>query len=359
MRVLHVINYLSDGGGAEKLMEDLLPALKEKGVEVSIAVLRSLDTNNSRNLTKQGIKIIKIGKGIKLYSFRKMLRLISVMKDYDIVHSHLTAPFLFCAFDSIFAKVKLVTTIHNTDTRFRHYFGLRQLEKWAINKYDAIIACSNEAEDSLRRFLGHTSKNICTVSNGVKLDKFINAKYTPLVQDKNQRIITMVAVFRPQKDHDTLIKALCLLPMKFHVFFVGYGERLDAMKQYAEENGVGSRVHFLGKRTDVPGILKASDYVVLSSHYEGLSLSSIEGMAVGKPFIASDVPGLKELVGGYGELFEDGNDKQLADIILRLDNNQDEYDIVARMCSKRAASYDISNMADGYIKIYNQLLNCN
>jgi glycosyltransferase involved in cell wall biosynthesis len=52
-------------------------------------------------------------------------------------------------------------------------------------------------------------------------------------------------------------------------------------------------------------LLKTADIVVLSSHYEGLSLASIEGMASGKPFIASDVPGLHEVVKGADLLFED------------------------------------------------------
>ena len=40
MKVLHVITYLSDGGGAEKLLEDLLPTMNGKGVDVSVAVLK-------------------------------------------------------------------------------------------------------------------------------------------------------------------------------------------------------------------------------------------------------------------------------------------------------------------------------
>ena len=61
------------------------------------------------------------------------------------------------------------------------------------------------------------------------------------------------------------------------------------------ELNVSDRVHFLGVRTDVPTLLKAADIVVMSSHFEGLSLSNIEGMAAGKPFVASDVDGIPNL----------------------------------------------------------------
>ena len=50
--------------------------------------------------------------------------------------------------------------------------------------------------------------------------------------------------------------------------------------------GVDDRVLFLGIRSDVPQLLKTADVTVMSSHFEGLSLSSIEGMTVGKPFVA-------------------------------------------------------------------------
>ena len=109
----------------------------------------------------------------------------------------------------------------------------------------------------------------------------------------------------------------------------------------------------MGLRTDVPSILKSADYIVLSSHYEGLSLSSVEGMAAGRPFIASDVNGLREIVGGAGLLFPDGNAEQLANCIMELDKNPLLYQEISRRCHQRAMQYDISTMIQGYKKIYN------
>lgn len=355
MRVLHVITYLSDGGGAEKLMEDLIPTMKDKGIDVSIAVLRDIDTANYRHLRSEGINIIKVGRGDKLYSLSKMLRLLKIMKDFDVVHTHLTPPFLMGAFNSCLCKVKLVHTIHSTNSKMRNIFFLRKIEKWAMNRYHTIIPCSKEAEDSLRLFMGQTSQNIVTINNGVKLTKFKNASPSKYL-DSSAVKITMVAVFRPSKDHETIIKATSLLPDNFHTYLVGYGERVEEMKSFAKNLGVNDRVHFLGKRTDVAEILKASDFVVLASHFEGLSLSSIEGMAVGKPFIASDVPGLRELVGGYGELFEDNNAEQLAKIINRLASDKSAYQEVAAKCLKRSEAFDMNNMADGYITVYNNMI---
>ena len=68
-----------------------------------------------------------------------------------------------------------------------------------------------------------------------------------------------------------------------------------------DELGVSHRVLSLYIRKDVPRILKSSNVICMSSIYEGLSLSSIEGMASGHPFIATNVNGLREIVKGAGE----------------------------------------------------------
>jgi glycosyltransferase involved in cell wall biosynthesis len=108
-------------------------------------------------------------------------------------------------------------------------------------------------------------------------------------------------------------------------------------------------------RNDVPEILQASDVVVMSSHYEGLSLSSIEGMASGKPFIASDVDGLHEITTGAGILFPEGDEKILAKEIQLLINDREYYENTVKKCQERASHYSIENTAEKYINIYTSL----
>ena len=93
----------------------------------------------------------------------------------------------------------------------------------------------------------------------------------------------------------------------------------------------------------------------MSSHYEGLSLSNIEGMSVGKPFIASDVDGLREITNGYGILFPHGDDQALANEIKHLAEDRTYYDQIAAQCYERAQQFDINNMVDAYVKVYKRL----
>ena len=93
----------------------------------------------------------------------------------------------------------------------------------------------------------------------------------------------------------------------------------------------------------------------MSSHIEGFGLAAVEGMSIGKPFIASDVDGLNDVIRGAGLLFRHGDDKQLAELIQTLMRDSKLYKYVATQCLQRAKQYDISKMVDGYMAVYEQI----
>ena len=171
----------------------------------------------------------------------------------------------------------------------------------------------------------------------------------------------MVSAFRPQKDHGTLIRAMSLLPRNYTLFLAG-GAETDADRKYLEgcrsmvsELGVDGRVRFLGVRSDVPELLKAADVVVMSTHFEGVSLSILEAMSMGKPLVASDVNGVHDMVQGAGVLFPEGNSAALASEIRHLCENPEDAAKTGAMCLERANDYDISSTAAGYLKIYSRI----
>jgi glycosyltransferase involved in cell wall biosynthesis len=118
----------------------------------------------------------------------------------------------------------------------------------------------------------------------------------------------------------------------------------------------GRRVHFLGVRSDVPNLLAAADAVVLSSKHEGMSLSVLEGMASGKPMIASDVEGMRDLVGGAGLLFPQGDADALAALIREVCENPEKAREIGRKCRERAMQYDIAETTKRYHALYEEVL---
>lgn len=345
-------------GGAEKLMVDLLPRLRSRGHDVELLVFDGTDTPFRRELEAAGIRIHDLGKGGSVYSPLRLLRLIPFLRRYDVVHTHNTAPQLFAAIGNlVHGTCRLCTTEHNTSNRRRKWKWFAAIDRLMYSRYRSVVCISAKAEENLRAFIGGSSAEICTIDNGVDITRYASAEASGELERRapGSRKIVMVAGFREQKDQDTLIRAMKHLPDSFHLFLVGDGERRGVLEALAGAEGLTGRVHFLGVRTDVAELLNAADYVVMSSHYEGLSLSSVEGMSVGKPFLASDVDGLREVVKGAGVLFPHGDAEALAGEIMKLDADGELYRCVASDCRARAARYDISRMVEGYLKVYKSL----
>lgn len=353
MRILHVITSLRIGG-AEKLMVDLLPRLRNLGHVVELCVFDGIRTPFFDALEDAGIKIYSFGTNGSVYNPLHISHLARLMKDFDLVHTHNTAPQLFAAIASLCTrKPKLVTTEHNTTNRRRDHWVLKLGDLCMYHKYCSIICISEQAKSNLEQYLGSSSK-ICTIYNGIDVNRYMNVFVPPKTVD-NTKIITMVSAFRVQKDHRTLIKAFNLLPNNYILQLVGDGDLRSETEQFAYNFSCADRIRFLGNRSDVPEFLKSSDVVVLSSHYEGLSLSSIEGMACGRPFIASDVEGLHEIVNGYGILFPHQDERALADAIIRVTFDEEYAARISAACVERAKQYDISVMAERYNEVYKSL----
>ena len=367
MRILQVITSL-EMGGAETLVVNLIPRLQALGNTVDLCVFDGKETPLTQRLKKESpqTKIFALGHGV--YNPLYIIKLAKIMKNYDIVHTHNSSPQLFVAIASLFSQTHLVSTEHNTSNRKRNWKWYRPIESWMYGRYDHVICISKIAEEKLREYMGgewlvkssNKYESITTINNGIDVNTI--SKATPCKElldlKESRKSILMVAGFRKQKNQDTIIRALTLLDKeKYEVWFAGIGERMAEVKQLTFSLGVSDRVRFLGLRTDIPNVLRAADVIVMSSHWEGLSLSNVEGMSAHKPFIASDVNGLKEVTKGYGILFPHEDAKALAEEIKHLVSDEAYYNEIAERCYNRALEFDISNTVSGYADVYKNIFN--
>ena len=366
MRILQVITSL-DMGGAETLVVNLIPRLQALGNTVDLCVFNGKETPLTHRLKKESpqTKIYALGHGV--YNPLYIFKLVKIMKKYDIIHTHNSSPQLFVAIASLFSRTKIVSTEHNTSNRKRNWKWYRPIESWMYGRYKHVICISKISEEKLREYLGgewlvessNRYKSITTINNGIDVNAISEAVPCKelLGLKENRKSILMVAGFRKQKNQDTIIRALTLLDKeKYEVWFAGIGERMEEVKQLVLSLGVSERVRFLGLRTDIPNVLRAADVIVMSSHWEGLSLSNVEGMSAHKPFIASEVNGLKEVTKGYGILFPHEDAKALAEEINRLASDETYYNEIAERCYKRALEFDISKTVNGYNSVYETVM---
>lgn len=356
MRILHVITSL-ETGGAENLISEMVPLLKKKGVEVDVLTFIGGETPFYEKLRKNSINVYSLARKGSVYRVGFIFKIFPFLKKYDIIHTHNTACQLFVALAKMIipCKCKLVTTEHSTENRRRSKWWLKPFDKWMYSRYEKIISISEIATKLLIDYIGYDSK-VITIPNGVNIEKFHSARPNKEYKKEGDVIISMVAGFRVGKDQDTLIKALQYLPTNYKVWLLGDGVRRNEIDNLISKLSLRERVRLFGVRSDVPELLQASDVIVMSSRYEGLSLASIEGMSVNKPFIASDVKGLHQTTIGAGILFPYQNDRKLAEEILKLMEDSLYYQQVARACYKRAQLFDIDTTVNGYLEVYNNLL---
>ena len=361
MKVLHVINCLKRSGGAEKFLLDLVMAMKRQGVDVEVLSIIAPPENNREFVDivqDAGIPVhILANKG--LYSFRNIARLRCFFHRhrYDVVHAHLFPAQYFCALVKQESSL-LFFTEHSTDNRRRHNWLFRKIDSLIYRCYDKIVCISSKTEETLLKQVGKIPTVI--IPNGINISIFEHAEPVKLHELSNVgddvKVITMCAAFRKEKDYMTLFRAVNYLPANVHVLCVGDGEYREEHEAYCKTYGLSSRVHFLGLRKDVARIFKASDVIVLSTYYEGFSIAMLEAMATGKPFVASAVPGIQDLVAEAAVLFPLGDEKCLANLILRILEDRDYSSDIVKKSLEFVKRYDIVSTASQYVELYNKSL---
>lgn len=363
MKVLQVINSLATGG-AEKLLLDTVPMYNNMGIKTDVLVLQDIDYPFIKQLQKATCcSIYKLTKG-SVYNPLLIFKIIPIIKQYDIIHVHLFPAQYWVVIAKFlsFSKATLIFTEHSTSNRRLKNKILKKFNTFIYRYYYKTICISKDIQAIYNNYTKLSLEKFPIIENGVDISKITHAK--PILKNqihpsikKDDILLIQVASFRKPKDQSTVIRAMRLLSKNTKLLLVGAGERRAQCEQLAKELNLEKQVIFLGNRYDVPQLLKTADIIILSSHHEGLSLSCIEGMASGKPFIASDVPGLSNIVKDAGILFPKGNDKVLAAEIKKLVSDSIYYNKVAELCLARAKNYDIKKMVQKHIDLYKKLEN--
>lgn len=123
-----------------------------------------------------------------------------------------------------------------------------------------------------------------------------------------------------RKGHRFLLEALQILEsrgLRVHALVAGEGDQETELREQAERLGLEKRVHFLGFRRDVHEVMAAMDVFALPSEKEGLSIAVMEALAMSRPVVATQIPGMDEVVkhGENGLLVPPGDAPALADAL--------------------------------------------
>lgn len=361
VKVLRVINSLGMGG-AERSIAVNVPRHIKRGWNMDVLVLDGQDTFFLNELKKDHVKIYYIGLNNNIYNPFISFKLIKYIKKYDIIHVHLFPSFYWVALAKIisFSKIKLVFTEHSTTNRrmLKSNYFIRMIDKIIYSKYDKIIAISEGTKATLSKYLNLDNK-IKVIPNGIDINQLRNAS-TEFDCDYdflkgNKKLIVQIASFSDAKDQDTTIKAIAKLPEEYGLILVGDGKRKHLCEKLARDLNVNDKVYFVGLQENIAPFISISKIVVVSSHWEGFGRAAIEGMAMRKPVLATNVVGLADIVKDVGLLFEVGDYCSLSNLIVTLCNSASLYEEIAEKCFKHSELFDVRYMIEEYENIYRNI----
>jgi glycosyltransferase involved in cell wall biosynthesis len=354
MKVLHVIDSFILAG-VEVLLREMLPRMRDRGIDSAIVVLKHLDTPLENGLRLEGFPFLP-SHGSKIYSPLHVWSLAGHISSFDVVHSYLFPAQLWVVIAAKLATrcVPLVTTEQSTQNRRRRRWA-RPLDSWMYRSYTAIACNSGATAENLLDWIPEVTNRVSVIYNGVPLERFRNAtaasKYEILAGSSGRPVVIFVARFDPAKDHPTLLRAMRKVP-NADLVLVGDGDLRPQMERLAHELGIGARVHFLGRRPDIPQLLKMANLYVHASNFEGFGIAAVEAMSAGLPVVASDVPGLGEIVRGAGVLVPPRDDEALAKAINDILQSQTLREQLAASSQTRAADFSIDRTVDAFIETY-------
>lgn len=367
MKILQIINDMR-GGGAEKLIADFVPLMRDKGHEVEVLLLRRKGSIYTEDLERNKIKVTHFSNN-NLYSFLHIFRIRSYIKKgkFDIVNVHIFPVLYYVSLASVlgFGKVNLCYTEHSTYNRRRDNVLYRALDKFIYKKYKRIIAITSDVKNALMRHLNCDSDLISVINNGVDIKKFkdspaINLSGLIKCYNSEDKIICMVGRFSNAKDQFTLIKAISLLPKNIKLLLIGEGPLMDNCISLSKDLNIQDRVHFLGFRRDIQLILKSCDIGVLSSNWEGMPIFALEVFATGIPFIGSNVPGIKDMFIEENEsvlmLFRNKDSEGLSILIKQFLEDEDLKAKNIEICQKTVNKFSLERMTESYLELYKELL---
>jgi len=286
--------------------------LQKRGCEVHVAA--KIDRRNNclinNNIVWHDINISR--NPYSMSNIRALKQLVNIMKKINFMLIHVHTP-VGAFFGRLAAKITdtkpVLYTAHGfhfyRGASLRNWFIYYNMEKLAARWTDGLITINKEDYEAASKLPLRTKNRVFNVHGvGVDLNKYKTddenkrRKAREKLGLKNEDIcILTVGELIERKNHIQIIKSIEKLK-KDNVFcyLVGQGKLEEELKKYVKTRGLDNNIKFLGFQKDIPELLAACDVFCLMSFQEGLPRCIMEAMAAGKPIIATDVRGNRDLI---------------------------------------------------------------
>jgi glycosyltransferase involved in cell wall biosynthesis len=291
----------------------------------------------------------------------------------DLVHSHSFPANLFARLlRPLVPGVAVLSTVHNVyEGRWGRMLAYRLTD--GLSRHT--VAVSEAAAERFIRLKAVPRRKCTVVPNGIDVAEFAPdpgrrvqmRKEMGLRNESENAEFVWLAVGRiaPAKDYPNLLRAFVEVHRQrsnTRLWIAGEGPDagIGELQALCEELGIGGAVRWLGLRRDLPALLDAADAFVLGSAWEGMPLAVGEAMAMEKPVVATDVGGVRQLVGNAGMLVEAKNTQALAEaMIATMRLSREELGAQGHAARDRVARrFSVDAAADTWEALYRSLIGC-
>ena len=357
-------------GGAEQRLADLALRLDRQQFSVEVYSLGPRPKDESRSIAPRleaaGLPVHCLGGRSLVTAPRVTSRLAAELKRQ---HAEILLSFLFHAnligrLAARWARVpRVVCSIRVAERQAEWHL---QLDRWTARLVDMYVAVSDSVAEFSRTVGKLPSQRLVVIPNGIDVRTFDQASPTDLTQlgiAAGRKAVTFVGRLDPQKGLAEFISSsrawLDRLP-DHDLLLVGEGPERCPLEALARQTGLSDRVHFAGWRSDVPGILRNSNLLVLPSRWEGMPNVVLEAMGCRLPVVASDVEGVGELLGPAGrqQIAPQGDIGALAERIISIASNPALSESLGEANRRRVEErFSLEAMVDAYSDLLHRLAN--
>lgn len=362
IKLLHVAPSLNKGGQEKQLFE-LVRRLDSQSYDIMVVSL-SEGCFWTKEISRYA-RCVEIERKGRI-ELRRLSRLVSLIRDFgpDIIQCWSYSAIAYGISGALLASVpiKIITIRGKERCKSAVYLANNALYRLS----DLVIYNSAEALMYEKRLYRLPERRAKVIYNGIDWTEF-----DPVIEDRSRvlgfpvpegrSVIGTVASLTGRKNLKMFLEAAkeVLARAEGLVFVLaGSGDREKELKDYSMSLGLERAVRFIGRRDDVPKLLKCFDAFWLTSMEEGTPNSILEAMAAGVPVVATDVGGNSEIIehGANGFLVPLNDIKRMADHTMQvLIKGPEREKITANARGTVRMKFDMARMVEDYDSTYRAL----
>jgi glycosyltransferase involved in cell wall biosynthesis len=246
----------------------------------------------------------------------------------------------------------------------------RQIIRWGakLSKMPQLITYNSETSNRQHTALGYSNCNSAVIPNGVDTDVFrTDEAVRRRVRDElkipsGSFLIGIVGRYHPVKDHETFWRAARgMLEIRPNTYFAAVGTGLTSENSEVVERiralGISENVRLVGNRSDMPAMYSALDVVTSTSVAEAFPNAILEGMACGRPCVATRVGDVDQIIGNKELTVMPRDPAGIVGSWMRLaDCSIARRTQIGEECRRRVQEcFSIQNLRQRYIEVYEQM----